>query len=160
MSINDILVKIIIFIIIILIGMVLSKVISNLMKKGMKEFEISKILKKADIKFNPNKFLPSLSKYLIYFIAILVALNAVGITAIVIKAIFIISLLAIVFYVLISIRDLIPNWYYGIKIKKKYMVGKSINYKNIKGRIIHMNTVEMQVRTKKEIIYISYRLLK
>ena len=160
MNLNDIVLRIIVFIIIILLGLVISKVISNLIRKLIKELELNKIFKKADINFNPNKFLPSLSKYIIYFLTLIIALNAVGITSIVLWIISIILILVIVFYVIVSIKDLIPNWYHGFKVKKKYKVGSSIKYKNIKGKVIYMNLVELQVKTNKEIIYIPYKLLK
>lgn len=160
MSINDILTKIIIFIIIILLGLIISKVVSNLFRKLIKEFEVTKVLKKADIKFNPNNFIPSLSKYLIYLVTIIIALNAVGITKIVIRIIVSFSLSVLIIYILISIRDLIPNWCYGFKVKRKYKIGDKIKYKNIEGKIIYMNSVELQIQAKKEIVYIPYKLLR
>ena len=160
MNLNDILTKLIVFIIIILLGLIISKVVGNLIKKLIKELELNKVFKKADINYNPNKFLPMLSKYLILFFTLVIALKAVGMTKIVIYIIIIILILIIIAYILISIKDLIPNWYNGFKVKRKYKVGDNIKYKNITGKIIHMNSVELQVKTKKEIIYIPYRLLK
>jgi len=160
MNLNDIVLRTVVFIIIILLGLVISKVISNLVRKLIKELELAKIFKKADIKFNPNKFLPSLSKYIIYLLTLIIALNAVGITSIVLWIISIILILIIIFYVIVSVKDLIPNWYHGFKVKKKYKVGDSIKYKNIKGKIIYMNLVELQIKTNKEVVYIPYKLLK
>jgi len=160
MSINDILVRIIIFIIIILLGLIVSKVVSNLLRKLIKEFEVTKILKKADINFNPNNFIPNLCKYILLFLTAVIALNSVGITSLVIKAISVVLILMIIAYILISVRDLIPNIYYGLKVKKKYKLNDKIKYKSIEGRIIYMNLVELQIKSKKEIIYIPYKLLR
>jgi small-conductance mechanosensitive channel len=160
MNLNYILTRLIVFIIIILLGLIASKVVVNLIKKLMKEFEINKVFKRADINFNPNNFIPSLSKYIIYFVTLVIALDVVGITKIVFYIMIVVMALVIIIYVLISIKDLIPNWYCSFKVKKKYKIGNHINYKNIKGEIIHMNSVELQVKTKKEIIYIPYKLLK
>ncbi|MBS3143750.1 mechanosensitive ion channel [Candidatus Woesearchaeota archaeon] len=160
MNINDIILKIIVFIIIILFGLVISKVISNLIKKAIKELELNRILKKAEIKFNPEKFLPSLSIYIIYFFTLVIALNQVGITSIVLKIIAILLILLIIAYVIISLRDIIPNIYCGFKIKKKYKTGDNIEYRKINGKIIYMNLVELQVQTGKEIVYIPYKLLR
>lgn len=157
---NDIVLRIIIFIIIILLGLIVSKVVNNLVRKLIKEIELYKIFKKADIKFNPNKFLPSLSKYIVYLLTIIIALNAVGITKIVLWVISILLFLIIVFYIIVSIKDLIPNCYYGFRIKKKYKVGDNLRYKNIRGKVIYMNLVELQVKTNKEVVYIPYKLLK
>ena len=52
-------------------------------------------------------------------------------TKIVIYIIIIVLTLITIAYVLISIKDLIPNWYNGFKIKRKYKVGDNIKYKNI-----------------------------
>lgn len=160
MNINDILINIIIFIIIILLGLVISKVVSNLVRKLIKEFELFKVFKKADINYNPDKFLPSLFRYTILFLTIAIALNSVGITSLIIKTIAILLTLIVIIYILISIRDLIPNWYRGFKIKKKYKIGSKIKYKNIEGIVLHMNLVELQIKTKDKIIYIPYKLLR
>ena len=160
MNLNDILTKLIVFIIIILLGLVISKVIGNLVRKLIKELELNKVFKKADINYNPNKFLPSLFTYVILFFTIVIALNAVGITKVITYIIVIVLMLIIIAYILISIKDLIPNWYYGFRVKKKYKVGDNLKYKNITGEIIYMNSVELQVKTKKEIVYIPYKLLK
>lgn len=160
MNINDILLKTIIFIIIILLGLVISKVISNLFRKLIKELELTKILKKADINFNPNSFIPSLINYIILSLTFIIALNSVGIIYTVIKIISVTLILIIIIYILISIKDLIPNIYYGFKVKKKYKLGNNIKYKNIEGRIIYMNLVELQIKTKDKIIYIPYKLLR
>lgn len=160
MNLNDIILRIVIFIIIILLGLVVSKVVSNLIKKSIKELELARIFKKADINYNPNKFLPSLSKYIVYILTILIALDAVGITRIALWVIGIILVLFIIFYILVSIKDLIPNWYHGFKVKKKYKVGDVLKYKKIKGKIIYMNSIELQVQNGKEIVYIPFKLLK
>ena len=160
MNINDILVKIIIFIIIILLGLVVSKVVSNLIRKLIKEFEITKILKKTDINFNPNNFIPDLCKYLILLRTIIIALNSVGITSLALRIISVILILVIIAYILISIKDLMPNIYHSFKIKKKYKLGDKIKNKNIEGKILYMNLVELQIKTKDKIIYIPYKLLK
>lgn len=160
MNLNDILVKLIVFITIILIGLVISKVVFNLVRKFVKEFELTMVLKKADIKFNPNNFLPSMSRYLILILTIIIALNSVGITKTVMKIIFIILVIILIVYALISIRELIPNIYHGLRIKNKYKVGDKLKYKSIEGKIIKMNLVELQVKTKKEVIYIPYKLIR
>ena len=160
MNLNDIVLRIIVFIIIILLGLVVSKVITNLVKKGMKEFEINKVFKRAEIKYNPEKFLPSLSQYLIYLLTIIIALNAVGVTRIVLYIVVIILILSIISYIFISIKDLVPNWFAGFSVKKKYKIGDNLKYKNIQGKVVHMNSVELQVQTKKELVYIPYKLLR
>ena len=160
MNLNEIVLRIIVFIIIILLGLVVSRVVSNIIKKSIKELELARIFKKADINHNPNKFLPALSRYVIYLLTILIALDAVGITRIVLIIIGVVLVFFILFYVIVSIKDLIPNWYAGFKVKKKYKVGDVLKYKKIKGKVIYMNLVELQVQTSKEIVYIPYKLLK
>ena len=160
MNFNDILIKLIVFIIIILIGLVISKVISNLVRKFAKELELTMVLKKADIKFDSKNFLPSLFRYLILILTVMIALNSVGITKIVIKIVFIALVIILIAYTLISIKELIPNIYHGIRIKNKYKVGSKLKYKSIEGKIIKMNLAELQVKTKKEVIYIPYKLIR
>jgi len=89
-----------------------------------------------------------------------IALNQVGITSIVLKIIAILLILLIIAYVIISLRDIIPNIYCSFKIKKKYKTGDNIEYRKINGKIIYMNLVELQVQTGKEIVYIPYKLLR
>ena len=160
MSINDILIKFIVFIIIILIGMVIGKVVYNLIRKTIKEFELARMLKRIDIKFNPERFLPSLSKYIVYSLAVIIALSTIGITRIVIRIAVIIFMVFIVIYILISIRDFMPNIYYGFKLKRKYKIGKRVRYKNIEGNVIGASLIELRIKTKKEVIHIPYKILR
>ena len=160
MNINNVFINLIVFIIIIFIGLVTSKVMFNIAKKSIKEFELARILKKADIRINPNDIIPRLIKYSILALAVITALNFTGTTLIFVRMIFSLMMILLAFYILISMKNLIPNIYYGIMAGKKYRTGGMIKYKNIEGRIIGMNLAELQVNAKKEIIYIPYKLLK
>ena len=160
MNINNILVELIIFIIVIMLGLVIGKIVYNTSKKIIKEFELTRIFKKLDIKFNPEKLLPPLLKCLIYFFTVLAALNIIGIAKIVIKAVIVLIVIFAIIYILISTGSMMPNIYYKFKLGKKCRIGKRIKYKNIEGEITGMNLTEIKVKTKKEMVYIPYKILR
>ena len=78
---QNIVIRLITAIIILLIGFVIARILSNLTKKLLQELETNRILKEqAGVKIQVEEFIASLVKYLIYFIAVIMALNQLGLT--------------------------------------------------------------------------------
>ena len=75
--------KIVVAIIILLIGFIIGKILGRLLQKVLHEFETDKALKNvAGINFSIEHLIGALLTYFIYFIAIIMALNQIGLTSI------------------------------------------------------------------------------
>jgi len=149
--------------IILLVGYILGRFLSKLIQRILGELEINKILKEqAGVRVPIEEFLGGVVKYLIYFIAIVMALNQIGLTTTALQIILFIILIMIVVFIVLALKDFIPNVVAGFFIHQKRSLkpGNKISVNGIKGRIISVGLVETKIQTKKEeIVYIPNNLL-
>jgi small-conductance mechanosensitive channel len=144
-------------VIVLLIGFIIGKVLGRLAQRFLREVELNRILGKAGIKFGMEEFLGHLIEYLIYFIAIVVALDQLGVTAIVLYIIIaaILVILAIAF--LLSMKDFIPNFIAGIRLghKKLFNIGDTITAGSVSGKVKEIGLLETKLESKnKDIIHV------
>ena len=160
---QNIVIRLITAIIILLIGFVIARILSNLTKKLLQELETNRILKEqAGVKIQVEEFIASLVKYLIYFIAVIMALNQLGLTTTLLSILLIIILAILVGFIILAFKDFIPNIVAGFMIhqKEKIQPGDKIRVKDIEGEVIHVNLVETRMKTKKkDIVYIPNSML-
>lgn len=151
--------------IILLIGLVLGKLLGKLISKLLKEFETDKIIKDAvRIKIPLTEIISSIVTYFIYFVAVIMALDNLGIATQVLNVVSIGVIIIIVLFIFLGIKDFIPNALAGIFLHKKKFLneGDTITIDGIEGKIIYLNLVETRIQTPAgDIIYIpNSRLTK
>ncbi|MBI2667173.1 mechanosensitive ion channel [Candidatus Woesearchaeota archaeon] len=160
---ENIIIRLIASVIILLIGFIIARLSSNLTKKILNELETNKILKEqAGVKIQVEEFLSSVIKYIIYFIAIIIALNQLGLTTKVLYALLITILVILVGFIILAFKDFIPNVVAGFMIyqKDKVKPGDVIRVKDIEGKVIHVDLIETRIKTKKnDIVYIPNSIL-
>ncbi|MDP6642195.1 MAG: mechanosensitive ion channel [Candidatus Nanoarchaeia archaeon] len=160
---QNIIIKLITAIIILLIGFVVARILSNLTKKVLHELETNKILKgQAGVKIQIEEFSSSIIKYIIYFIAIIMALNQLGLTTTLLYILLTIILVILVGFIILAFKDFIPNIVAGFMIhqKDKIKSGDKIKVKDIEGKVVHVNLVETRIITKKkDTVYIPNSML-
>ena len=157
------LIKLIAAIVIILIGFITARVLSKLTRKALHELETDKILKEqAGVKVPLEEFFASLVKYLTYFVAVIFALNQLGLTTVVLQIILFVALAILVGFIILAFKDFIPNITAGFFMHLKRMIneGDYIKFKEIEGKVIHVGLVETKIETKnKDIVYIPNSIL-
>ena len=148
---------------ILLIGFIVARFLSKLIHRVLKELETNKILKEqAGVQLPIEEFLSSIIKYLIYFIAIIFALNQLGLTTTVLQIILIIALVILVGFIILAFKDFIPNVVAGFLIhqKEKIKSGDMIKVDNVEGEVIHVNLTETRIKTKKkDIVFVTNSLI-
>ena len=143
--------KIIGAIIILLLGILIARFASKLIKKILSEIKLDKILKEeAKIKIPVEDFLSNIASYLIYFIAIIFALDQLGLAVKVLYFILLIVLIIIIILIILAFKDFMPNLTAGFFIyqKRNFNLDDEIEIKGIKGKIIDRNLVEIKIKTK------------
>lgn len=156
-------IKLVAAIAILSLGYIAARFSSRLIHKILHELETDRVLEEqAGFKVPLEEFLSQVAKYLIYFIAIIVALNHLGLTTTILQILLIVALIILIAFAILAFKDFIPNVFAGFLIhqKKKVKPGDFIRVKNIEGIVIHVNLTETRVKTKKrEIIYIPNSIL-
>ena len=149
--------------VILLLGIVIGRFIGKLIKKVLKEVEINKILKEeAGVKVPIEEVVSSLAKYLIYFIAVIFALDQIGLTTTVLNIILGVFLLIIVVFIILAFKDFIPNLISGLFIHQKRGLkdGDKISMDGINGIIEHISIIETRIKTKNgDIIFVPNSML-
>ncbi len=151
-TLSGVLTKLIVAVIIILIGFIVGRVFGKLTQKILHELELDRILRQAArIKFSLEKALGKFVTYFIYFIAIILALNQVGLTTTILHMISAAVLIIIVISIILGVKDFIPNLLAGIYIHRRELVkeGDRIKVRGTEGKVISIDMTEVKLQTAK-----------
>jgi len=146
-------IRFIVSIIILLIGLIVGRILGKIIHKVLHEIELNNILKKATgLKLSLEEIISSFISYFIYFIFIIIALEKLGLGAIVLNIVAGGIMVVIILSVFLSLKDFAPNCIAGIMIYRKGFIkeGDFIKVKGIEGKITHISLIETRVETKKK----------
>ena len=156
-------VKLIAAISLLLIGFIVGRLLSRLIHKILSELETNKILREqAGVKIPVEEFLSATAKYIIYFIALIMALGQLGLTTTVLYILLFIILAILVAFIILAFKDFVPNVAAGFFIHQKKIIkaGDYIQLNETEGKVLHVNLIETKIRTKKgDIVYIPNSIL-
>ncbi len=154
--------KAVIALIIVLVGFIVGRLVGRLLWKVLHEIELDTILNKAGFTMPLEHTISTLIAYLIYFIAIVMALNHLGLTAVALYIIVGGAVVLVIIATVLGIKDFIPNMIAGIFIYRKglFKEGQTIIVKNVEGKVRRVSIVETELETKKgDLIYVPNSLL-
>ncbi len=153
---NPLLSRLSVAILILLAGFIIGKLVGNIIQRALIEIRIDKYLRLSGLKFSLSKFISKLISYIIYFIAIVMSLNSIGLTTAILNMISGAVILIIVISFILAVKDFFPNLIAGIRIKnnKMFIEGDEIQIKEVRGRIISLGLLDTRLLTihKEEVI--------
>src|SRR3989344_3175104 len=160
---SDFTLNLIAAIVILLVGLVIGRFLGNLTKKILHELELDKLLREQTrFKIPLEQFLGSLVKFIVYFVAIIFALDQLGLQTAILNIILAIILIALVIFMILAIKDFIPNLISGLMLhqKRNLKPGDRIIINNVEGEIINVTLIETKIRTRSgDIVYIPNSIL-
>ncbi|MFH1589342.1 MAG: mechanosensitive ion channel domain-containing protein [archaeon] len=155
---NGFLMDIVTAVIILLFGFIIGRIIGQIIFKLLKEFELDKNLGKVlGYKAAYSKTVSKIVSYFIYLIAIVMALESIGLAPLILNMMLIVIIIIIGISVLIGAKDFLPNLTAGFSIKgKKFLIpGARITVGEISGKIIKINLLDTHIETtKKDLIVV------
>ena len=143
-------------------GLIIGLVVRKISKKVLHEIELDKAINRLGKDYSLENKLSQLAAYIIYFLALVVFLNQLGIISIILYLIAGVILLLVGATFLLGVKDFIPNFIAGITIYRRdnLVVGKRITLNKITGKIVKLGLLEVEVETtKKDRIFIPNVLL-
>ncbi len=150
-------------IILLLAGLIIGRLAGRLIHKILEEVELNKLLRKAaGIRFGVDEIISHLVSYAIYVIAIIMALDQIGVASAFLKIISLAIIIIIIASIVLGIRDFFPNILSGIFIAQKRLLSKGdkVRIGDIEGNIIDINIMETRIVTRKgDIIYMPNSIL-
>ncbi len=150
---NQLILKLVTAAIILLIGMIVGRIAGRMMLKFLRKIEFDKTIRRAtSYTGSLAKMLSDMLSYLIYFVAILMFLESLGLTPLVLNFIFVIVLVIIGISMLLAIKDFIPNFVAGYTIRRNglFKVGSRIKVGEVQGKIAKMSLLDTHVKTSKD----------
>tara|TARA_Y100000310_G_scaffold95944_1_gene93716 strand:+ start:529 stop:1107 length:579 start_codon:yes stop_codon:yes gene_type:complete len=155
--------KLLIALIILFIGFVIGRLVGRLISRVLHEFELNKVLKKTTtMGLKLEEIISKLVTYLIYFLAIIWALETLSLAPVILYIISGAVLIIIILSILLSIKDFVPNFIAGLTIQKKRSLkpGDHIKVKDMEGEVVKVNMVEVSINNKHgDVIYIPNSML-
>lgn len=149
-------------IVIIIVGVLVGRIAGKAVKKLTKEIELNKIFQDLlKIKLPIGNLLAKIVSWIIYFIAVLFALDQVGLGSATLNIILIFILVVFVILLLLSIKDFIPNIIAGLILYSKGNIKKGVKIKinNLNGVVISISLLETKIKAGKEIVFIPNSML-
>ncbi|MBI4154563.1 mechanosensitive ion channel [Candidatus Woesearchaeota archaeon] len=149
-------------IVIILAGILIGRIIGRAIKRLTKEIELDKIIKDLlNVSLPLENLASKIVSWIIYFIAVLFALDQIGLGSTTLDIVLMFILVVITIILILSLKDFIPNIIAGFIIYSKGNIRKGIRLKvnNIRGTVISVSLLETKIKAGKEIIFIPNSIL-
>jgi len=154
---SKVVVNIVVAALFILFGFVVGKLLGKLVQRLLHEAEVDKVLRKVGVKISLGIVLGTIISYSVYFIAVMMALNKFGLATKFLGLIGIIILLFLVFFVVLVLKDFVPNAFAGLIIHQKEMVcvGDFVRIGGVEGKVVKAGLIEVELVTKlKDVIHV------
>ncbi len=150
----------------ILLGIIFGRLFGKLVKKVLHEIELNALLRKADITLDLERFLAHSVIYLTYFIALLIALNELGLFTQFVDVVLVAVLISLLVSLSLALVDSFPNLFgrFSLAYHKLFKEGDTIRVSGIAGRITagvrKIGFFETCLETKSgDVLYIPHRVM-
>ena len=145
--------------IIVLIGFILGKLLSKVTYKILRTIEIRSALKETGFHTPFERSVSTAAAYLVYFIAIVMALHQLQLATVILYVVITCVLLVFVVSFLLSLKDFVPNLKAGFSLYKNRALrrGDIIAVQGIIGTIAQISLTKTRLVTKNgDIVYIPH----
>lgn len=159
---SSIFIKFVLFIILLLVGFVASVIVGKILKKAFVEFGLNgvffKLVKK---KINIEAIIITIISYSIFIVSLIFAFIYLGLSKKILLVFAIMIFAFLIISLLLNIKDFVPNFFVGIKLKKYHLKnGEFISSKSVKGKILSSSMTGIKILTKeKDLIFIPNTFL-
>ena len=135
---------------IIILGLIIGNIVKNVTKRILKGAELNRVIEEQlKVKWNLEKHISNIAKYLVYTIMFIIFLDILGIPTKILWAVFIVVLIAVVLFIFLAFKDWLPNLVSGIYILRTKKIKKNdiIETRGIRGKVIEINLLETKIET-------------
>lgn len=159
---SDIALKIIAAFVVILIGIVLGNILARITKTLINGLEIEKVLKSQGYRLPLEEGISGIVRYIVIITAIVWAVFQFGFSRIILIVLLVISLILLIAFIILAVKDFLPNLTAGFYLHHKDYVkeGEYIKSKSAEGKVIETGALETKIKTNNgEILIIPNSIL-
>lgn len=150
-------------VVVLLISFLVARFLGNLTARILSELNTNKILKESfGVRAPIEQVIGRVVYYLVLLIGIIIALNQLGLSKIILYIILTIISIIIVSFIILALKDFVPNVFASIWIHQKKIIeiGDNIEFKDVYGKVTEISLTETKIETKdKETVLIPNSLL-
>lgn len=145
---EDWIIRIVTALITLFLGIIAAKLISRIVKHVLAEVEINRLMKQSGLTSIDTR-VAKIIEISLYAILGIIILQVLGLTRIVLFIVGGVFILGIVTSTILGFRDLIPNMYHGIKVRKllKEKVGRKIKIGNVQGTLVKRGLLQVVIES-------------
>ncbi|HIG96000.1 TPA: mechanosensitive ion channel [Candidatus Woesearchaeota archaeon] len=162
--------RIVVPLIIVLLGVIFGRLLGKLVKKILHEIELNAMLRRADITLDFERFFAHSVIYLVYFIALIMALNQLGLFTQFVDILLVAILIVILISLFLALFDSLPNLFGRLSLarRKLFKEGDTIAVSGMMGemtgrliaRVKKIGLFETRLETRAgDILFIPHRVL-
>jgi len=146
----DLLTNIVAGLLIIVFGIIVGNIMSVLTRKILNSFETEHLLNKLGVQFPVVELIGSIVKYGLYLAGLVWGLTFLGLGRMVLYIILIGIICALILFILLALKDFIPNFIAGLYLffKKKIKKGDLISIEGAEGKVVAIGLYETRVKMK------------
>lgn len=148
--------------IIILVGFVVGRLLGRLVKQLLHEVGLDSLTRTAGIKISVEGLIGAITTYSIYFIAVVMALDELGLNTLVFSLLAGGIIAIVLVSTLLAVKDFIPNLFAGFFLHRRSMLreGDWIKVDDLDCKVVKMDVVEAKLETRKgDVIFMPNSLL-
>ncbi len=152
--------KILIAVIVLLVGFIVGKLAGKTFQWLLRALELNRRCRELlGLQWRVEQFLSGILAGSIYFIVVIMALTVLGLSKIIALLLSVSVIVLIVSTILLSIKDFVPNYVYGFRLRKRLQEGNTVIIDEITGHIKEMTWTDVKIVTQTEdVLYIPNSL--
>jgi small-conductance mechanosensitive channel len=137
--------------VILLVGFLAGRIIGNLVMQLLHEIGLDVLTKRTGIGVSFEKLLGIIITYGIYFLALVMALNVLGLDSFVLNVLAYAIIATLLVSVLLSVKDFLPNIFAGFFIHRKGMIreGDKVHVDGMAAKVVKTDVMEVKLQTDK-----------
>ena len=155
---QDIGTKLVVSLVIVLIGLIIGRLAGKAVQKLLHELGLDQNLKKSTgIRVSVESWIGNALSYLIYGIAVIIALYQLNLATAVLNIISAALIVLVILSLFLSVKDYIPNFFAGIFLMNKGIIksGDHVKVAGTEGKVIYTDLIETRIETSDhDIVYI------
>jgi small-conductance mechanosensitive channel len=152
--------KVLVAVILLFIGLIVAKFLSKMVQWFLRTVKLNKRFRAATgIQWRLEQFFSSITAIAMYFIVIVMALTVLGLAPLIVTILSVGIILLIFALLILSIKDFVPNYVDGFRVRQRLHEGDKIVIDDISGRVQDMTWTDMKIIAKNgDILYIPNSL--
>lgn len=138
-------------VVILFVGLIIGRVVGRLLRKLIGEAEIHRFSRKTGIRLTLAQYIDIIAEYLIYFVALMAALDRIGMATIFAYGILIAIVVLVILTLTFGAKDIFPNICAGISLlrHRQFCAGDYISVGVVSGKVVKQGILETTILTEK-----------